>query len=280
MTEPLTAARPVPSPAQIRRSRPGYAVLRGVGTLAAAVMIGGASISLVPDMAVQEATRTVALDDTAQSALEQAESVLVEAGRGDIVVREVADGASPSLTMTSRWAFRQPELSLTEGAEGQVHISAPCPAGNWGRCAVDFELTVPVGTMVDARASLGTVDVTSSGDVSVITSLGDASIGGDPGTVRVETSLGTIRVTGTPDTVHAEASLGEVQVLAEEPPDLVSVTTSLGDVHIEVPGGVAYAVDTDTSQGDQDVRVPRDPAAPHTLRARTSLGTIRMVTAD
>lgn len=294
MTDRLTAQRPGLTPAQVRSSRPGYAVLRGVSTLVAAVMIGGASISLVPDMAVQEDTSTVVLEGEARSTLAQAGSVLVEGGRGDIVVREVAEGASPSVTTTSRWAFREPELSLTEGAGGQLVVSAPCPAGNWGRCAVGFELTVPVGTVVDARASLGSVDVVSSGDVSVTTSLGDVSVGGEPGAVRVETSLGSvtvdgdpdavrvetslgdIRVTGTPTTVEAEASLGGVHVLAQEPPDLVSVTTSLGDVDVEVPGGVSYAVDTDTSQGDQDVRVSRDPAAPHTLWVRTSRGSIRI----
>lgn len=272
--------RTSPTPAQVRRSRPGYAVLRGVSALVAAVMVGGAGFSLVPDMARQEATSRVALEDVAPGALAQTRSVLVEGGRGNVMVREIGAGESPTVTMDSWWAFRKPELNVDEGTGGQLVVSAPCPSGNWGMCTVGFELTVPAGTAVEVRADLGDVDVFSTGDITVTSSLGDVSVGGDPGTVRVTTSLGDIRVAGTPGTVEAEASLGGIRVLAQEPPDLVSATTSLGDVHVEVPGGVSYAVDTDTSQGDQDVRVRRDLDAPHTLRVRTSLGSIRVVPVD
>lgn len=286
MSEPLTVPRQSPTtggqggppaPTQVRRSRSGYGVLRGVGALVAAFMVGGAGISLVPEMVRQEETSTLTLDAAALGTLEQTRSILVEGGRGDVVVREVGAGASPTVTTDSWWAFRKPVLSVGEGPGDQLVVSAPCPSGNWGSCSVGFELTVPAGTAVEVRADLGDVDVLSTGDVTVTGSLGDVSVGGDPGTVRVATSLGDIRVAGTPGTVEAQASLGGIRVLAQEPPDLVSATTSLGDVHVEVPGQVSYAVDTDTNQGDQDVRVPRDPAAPHTLRVRTSLGSIRIV---
>lgn len=274
------AGGPAPTPAQVRRSRAGYGVLRGVSALVAALLIGGASISLVPDMARQEATSTVILDGAALGTIEQTRSVLIEGDRGDVVVRETREGESPAVTMSSRWAFREPELSVDEGPGGQLTVSAPCPPGNWGACAVGFELSVPAGTAVEVRASLGDVDVVSTGDVTVVSSLGDVSVAGEANTVRVTTSLGDIRVTGTPGTVQADASLGGIRVLVQEPPDLVSATTSLGDVHLEVPGGVGYAVDTDTSQGSQDVRVTRDPEAPRTLRARTSLGAIRIIPVD
>lgn len=288
MTEQLTAPRPgppaggtaggPPTPAQVRRSRAGYGALRAVGAVLAAAMIGGATVSLVPDMARQEVTSTVTVDGSALASLEQAGAVLVEGSRKDVVVREARAGERPSVTTTAEWAFNEPELRLDEGPDG-LAVSAPCPSGNWGICAVGFELVVPAGTAVEVRATLGDVDVVSTGDVTVTSSLGDVSVGGDPGTVRVTSSLGDIRVSGTPGTVHAEASLGSIRVLAQEPPDLVSATTSLGDVHLEVPGGVSYAVDTDTNQGDRDVQVSRDPASPHTLRARTSLGAIQIVPA-
>ncbi|WP_131103214.1 DUF4097 family beta strand repeat-containing protein [Ornithinimicrobium sufpigmenti] len=266
-----------PPPAQVRGSRQGYAVLRGVGALVAALMITGSSLSLVPSMARQEATSVEVLEAAALDTLEQAGTVLVEGGRGGVVVRELRTGETPTVTLHSRWSFREPELRVDEGPGGGLLVSAPCPDGNWGNCTADIRLSVPAGTAVEVRASLGDVDVVSTGDVTVVSSLGDVTVAGAPGQVKVQTSLGDIRVSGTPQTVLAEASLGTIRVQAEVPPDLVSATASLGDVRLEVPGGVSYAVDSDTSGGDEDIRVVRDPDAPHTLRARTSLGTIRMV---
>lgn len=279
MTDRLTATRPGPTAAQVRRSRPGYAALRGVSALVAALMLTGAGLSLVPTMARQEATSTLALADAAPSAVGRVGAVLVEADRGGVVVREARDGEAPSVSTSSRWAFREPELRVGEGPDGQLRVAAPCPTGNWGTCAVDLEVTVPAGTSVEVRGSVGDVDVVSSGDVTVVSGLGDVTVGGDPGRVQVETSLGQIRVVGSPRSVEAQASLGGVRVLAQDPPDLVTATTSLGDVHVEVPGGVTYAVDVESSQGDQDVRVDRDAASPHLIRARTSLGSIRILPA-
>ncbi|QFG67393.1 DUF4097 family beta strand repeat-containing protein [Ornithinimicrobium pratense] len=264
-------------PARVRSSRPGYGVLRGVGVLVAAVMITGSSLSLVPSMARQEATSVQALEGASLDTLEETGTVLVEGGRGDVVVREIRAGESPTVTLNSRWSFREPELRVGQGPDEQLVVSAPCPGGNWGNCAADVELSVPPGTAVEVRASLGDVDIISTGDVTVLSSMGDVTVGGDPGQVEVQTDLGDIQVSGTPQTVLAEASLGTIRVQPQEPPALVSATTSLGDVHLEMPGGVSYAVDSETSLGDEVIRVSRDPAAPHTLRARTSLGTIRMV---
>lgn len=271
-----TQGLPSLSPARVRGSRPGYAVLRGVGALVAALMITGSSLSLVPSMARQEATSVQVLEGASLDSLQETGAVLVEGGRGDVVVREVRAGETPAVTLNSRWSFREPQLRVGEGVGDQLLVSALCPAGNWGTCAADVELSVPAGTKVEVQASLGDVDIVSTGDVTVVSSLGDVTVAGDPGQVRVQTSLGDIRVSGTAGTVVAEASLGTIRVQAQEPPSLVSATASLGDVHLEVPAGVAYVVDTDTSGGDEVVEVPRDPASPHTLRARTSLGTIRI----
>lgn len=274
--DPATQGLPSLPPAQVRGSRSGYAVLRGVGALVAALMITGSSLSLVPSMARQEARTVQVLEGASLDTLQETGTVLVEGGRGDVVIREVRAGETPTVTLNSRWSFREPQLEVGEGAGDQLLVSAACPTGNWGTCAADVELSVPAGTAVDVQASLGDVDIVSTGDVTVVSSLGDVTVAGDPGQVQLETSLGDIRVSGTPGTVVAEASLGSIRVQAQEPPALVSATNSLGDVHLEVPGGVSYAVDTETSGGDEDVRVSRDPAAPHTLRARTGLGTIRI----
>jgi hypothetical protein len=277
VTDRLTATRPGPTAAQVRGSRRGYAALRGVSALVAALMLTGAGLSLVPTMARQDATSTVALADAAPSDVGPVGAVLIEAERGDVMVRETRGGEAPSVSASSRWAFREPELNVGEGPDGRLRVAAPCPTGNWGTCSVDFEVTVPAGTSVEVRGSVGDVDVVSTGDVTVVSSLGDVNVGGDPGRVRVETSLGQVRVVGSPGSVEAQASLGGIRVLAQEPPDLVTATTSLGDVHVEVPGGVAYAVDVDSSQGDQDVRVDRDPESRHLIRARASLGSIRVI---
>lgn len=290
MSERTPAARPgahaaarggqPPPPAQVRGSRSGYAVLRAVGALVAALMITGSSLSLVPSMARQEATSVQVLEAAALDTLEEAGTVLVEGGRGGVVVRELRAGETPTVTLSSRWSFREPELQVGEGPGGGLLVSAPCPDGNWGNCTADIQLSVPAGTAVEVRASLGEVDVVSTGDVTVVSSLGDVTVAGDPGEVRVQTSLGDIRVSGTPGTVVAEASLGTIRVQAQVPPDLVSATASLGDVRLDVPGGVSYAVDTETSGGEKDIQVLHDPDAPHTLRARTSLGTIRVAPLD
>lgn len=264
---PTGQARPVqpPTPAQVRSSRPGYAVLRRVGGIIVAVLIGSAAISAVPGMATQEATGVVTLDQEALAALERTGTVLVEGDRGDIVVREAAEGQAPGVTTTSRWSFREPDEATLGTTGEELVVSSSCPSGllgSWGTCSIDVELVVPPGTSVEVRGSLGTVDVETSGEVSARTSLGD------------------IRISGTPEVVHAETSLGGIRVRADEPPALVSVISSLGDVDIQLPGAVPYAVEVETSLGDQDVRVQRDPEARHTVRAETSLGGVRIVPGD
>jgi hypothetical protein len=63
--------------------------------------------------------------------------------------------------------------------------------------------------------------------------------------------------------VRIEGDLGRISVVADE-----------GDVELRVPGGVAYAIDATTNEGDVAIEVPTDPSAPRVIQVRVDEGDV------
>lgn len=234
----------------VRGSRPGYAAARAVGGGLGGLLVAGSAFSLVSTTLHQEGGESAELP-------EQITRLVVEAPRGDVDVTEIAAGsaARPQARLSSDWVFTEPTMTVEDDG-GEVTLTARCQGSNLGRCITDLEVQVPAGTPVLVSTQYGDIDVTSTSTVDARTSAGDVQVRGRPTTVRVETSA------------------GEVTVDAAAAPDDVTVTTSLGDVHLTLPVTEDYAVTTRTNLGEQQVTVPVDPAAPHTVDIRSSVGDI------
>lgn len=236
-----------------RGSRPGYAVARAVGGSLAALLIAGSAVSLVPTTLEQQASEVGSLP-------ERITGLVVDSPRGDVVVTEIADGSpqTPSVQLATAWTLNEPQLTV-EDDDGRVTLGTRCPGLNFGRCEADLEVSVPAGIPVRVVTNLGDIHVSSTGVVDARADLGD------------------VQVRGRPTSVTASSDLGDVTLDVAAAPDDVAVTASLGDVRVVLPGGEGYAVDATTDLGDRSVQVPSDPAAPHTVTVRSSLGNVEVV---
>jgi len=169
------------------------------------------------------------------------------------------DRSDVRLDLNERHGVFKPHVS-ERLADGRLHLNGSCPG--WGMiyasCRVRYTLHVPAGTMIEASTSAG--DVHASGLTAA---------------AMVHTSTGDVHVTGFRGTdLDVGTHAGDVQVEADAAPRLIHATSSVGDVHIEVPDGVSYRVGTHTSVGDRHVSVPVDPHATHAIEVRTSVGDI------
>ena len=213
------------------------------------LVLGGAT-STAPEMLRQQGTHETAFPSDVTT-------LILEAPRGDVEVREVLGAESPRVESRSTWALTRPDVTTTTDDDGSVRVEAPCTGVNLGVCSVDLVAWVPAGTALQIDTSFGDVDVTTSG------------------TVVVEGTGGDITVDGSPTEASLSATLGDIDLRSSVAPDQVRIRSTLGAVAVQVPAE-AYAVSTDSSQGsvtiDPDVR--RDADAPHTLDLETTLGDI------
>ena len=239
------------------RARRPYPALRAVGGAVTAVLVAGGALSTAPAMMTQEGSQTSALPASMTR-------LVLQAPRGDVEVRELAAGEEPSVTATARWTLNRPRVSTSPATEtGTVQVEAPCSGSNLGVCSQDLLVRVPAGTALEIDGTFGDVDVTSTGEVQVEVTAGDISLSGAPPRAVVRSTAGHVTVQHT----------------GEEPPELLRVRTTLGDVDVEVPGSQEYAVTTATSQGDRDVRVDEAPDAPSVIDVETTLGDIEVAPA-
>jgi len=154
---------------------------------------------------------------------------------------------------------------------------------------VDFVVSVPVATRVDAETSNGTITVenlsgranldTSNGAITVLTVTGDVvadtsngriSMWEVTGDVRADTSNGRIDLERIAGTVRADTSNGEIEL--EAITGEVRADTSNGAIHYEgTPVGTANSLRT--SNGAITVRVPTDASIDFEVDAKR--GSIR-----
>lgn len=164
--------------------------------------------------------------------------------------------------------------------------------GAW--CSADYEVTVPRGTTVTGSVDSGElrlrgvasadVDV-DSGSVSISRVPGPVTVNADSGDVElhdigarisVDADSGSVTATGVHAPLEARLSSGNLTVRLAEPGD-VRAALSSGDITLTVPRG-SYHVLGDTSSGDRDIDVRRDPGSAHLLELQTSSGDVSVRT--
>lgn len=219
------------------------------------------------------------------------EKVVIENDTGGEVVL-TAGGDQVRVERSMRGSpLSEPEEEVREQGDG-LRLEAVC-AGIpfFGGCEVDYEVTVPVGTAVEAQtisgqlsaeALDGELDLTSTsgrirvsdneGDVTAENVSGQIELSGVRGAVDVESTSGRISAEGQGPSLDADSVAGEVDVSGFDAETVEAETTS-GDIRMgggftearvsTVSGGVEVAAEEDftlleveSTSGDVAVRLP------------------------
>jgi hypothetical protein len=199
---------------------------------------------------------------------------------GEIVIRAADTGSGASVISRSDNSFRK--ARHTEQVSGGVlTVDGSCAGGLTisDRCRVDFEITVPTGTVVNARTSTGDLSVLGTGSaVTASTATGDLTVSGPGSPVRLTTNVGDVigeDLAG--GDVTGRSNTGNVRFDFTRAPDRLTATTQVGDVRISVPDDATkYQVATDIDVGDRYINVPTDSGSGHVARLSTNTGDIRM----
>lgn len=237
-----------PAPAYHRRHRP----LRLGGAALVGLLVAGGAASNVPEMVRDAEVERLALPAGTQ--------VLdLRAAAGEVVVRAAAEGEEPAVVADKHWSLGEPTTSVTT-AGGVTSVALDCPpTGFVGRCYADWDVTVPADLSVVLRTEVGDVDV--------------AGLTGD---LEVHGSVGDVTVAGAPTTLDVTTSVGRVSATLEEPPDSVRLRTSVGDVDLRLPAGVAYDLVDASALERASVDVETSGTSPHRVEVGSSLGTVRV----
>ncbi|MFF7177978.1 DUF4097 family beta strand repeat-containing protein [Streptomyces sp. NPDC008121] len=181
---------------------------------------------------------------TALSLVEGAGKISISSGDGPVRVTE-----------TLRYDSREPVTS--HRVTGQTLQLEDSGCGN-RRCSVDYDIRIPASVAVTVKTSAGGISVT-----------------GLAGKLDLTASAGTINGSGlTSQDARLRTSAGTVDLAYSSAPRMVDASATTGKVVIRVPAGTSYAVDAKSEVGSRKVSVPQDPASPHKIRVRTSVGAV------
>lgn len=245
--EPAFVAPPGPP-----RRGPGIPLLRVVGSVVAALVVAGSTVSVVSRFFHQHRVETAVYPQTVTG-------MSIRTSTGDVRVAVGASGSPVVVRRVLDWSFGTAGSTETV-TDGQLDIAARCSIRlGVGDCSVGYEVTVPPNLAVRLDSDTGDVDVTGP--------VGDLSASTDTGDVRVQGA--------TSARVDASASTGDVTVELGSAPRDVTAHSSTGDVVVVLPAdGTSYDVRTSTSTGNATVTVPTRPGADHRIDASTSTGDV------
>ena len=220
------------------------AVLAGCGSTTGASLTADQQSSTAADQQSYQITdRIDALVVDARAA-----AVTLEVGDGPVTVDEIYHSGSERPTTSHRVDGSTLRLTETGCRDNSV------------RCDVEFRVRLPAAATADITSQAGAVQVA-----------------GLTGNLTVTTQAGAVQGTGLGgDQVRVSTKAGATTLAFTRAPSTVSATTEVGAVEVRVPSGTSYAVDVQSTVGRSDVSVQRDPASPHKIEVRTSVGAVRV----
>jgi hypothetical protein len=199
-------------------------------------------------------------------------SVVVSTSNGPVTV---AGGPAKSATVTATPSYRgtAPMISYRV-ADRALTVRARCPQEQ--HCQVALQLQVPAGVPVRAATDLGAVRLTGLTSGAVADSqLGNIYLSRVAGLVTAETELGHVSATGlTAYRATLTTAEGSVDAAFSVAPELVTASSQLGSVTLQLPSGTSYAVTASAQMGSTSVRVPQSAGSPHVVKATSQLGSV------
>ncbi|WP_371784167.1 hypothetical protein [Streptosporangium subroseum] len=191
----------------------------------------------------------------------------------------IVAGVTEQLSLVRGLVWTGNKPGVTEEWEGDtLRIDVTCPGTV---CQVDYTLTLPAATDVEARIPEGLVTATGvSGDLRLSTTYGDVVVDDARGTLWARTEQGS--VTGN-NLRSAEADVeiggGNATLRFAGPPDSVrAVVRTAGDVEVTVPPGDGYRVEADARSKNLDIQL--DPEASRKITALVTEGNLRIFSSD
>lgn len=277
MTQPETQPRTQPDPRPpIDPASPANA-WRVLVWIVAAVTVGVVlifgTISVVGYFMLQTETRTTSFPNAVTR-------VQVTNTNGHVKIR--TGTATPGATVISRSqnSFRTAKHSEAV-TNGVLQVSGSCEGGFFvaDACSMDFDITVPKGTTVEARTTTGDISVIGTGAaVTATSSTGDLRVTRAGGAIRLTTNVGNVIGVDLPGgTVQGRSNTGDVELEFTTAPDRITATTNVGDVRVVVPDdATTYQATADTDIGDRHLDIPIDPRSEHIAELSTNTGDVWM----
>jgi hypothetical protein len=260
-THPAPARR---TPLAVRRS------LLVVASLLALFLVATGAYNVLDLAARHTTTERATYTDVRELVIDDAGSVRLTG----------APASAPLVVRTRvREGLRSPDLDATRGAGAALRLESSCPSFFGGSCRVEYDVSVPAGTVVRARSSAGDVvaeELTASQALTLSSSAGDVTaIDVTAPAIELTTSAGDVQARGlSAKEVSLDSSAGDVVAAFSAPADRLLAHSSAGDVELLVPNAV-YRVDASSSAGDVDTgSVRTDPAAAHAITAHSSAGDV------
>lgn len=242
---PPSAPPPLPAPTFHRRHR-GF---RLAGLALVGLVVAAGAMSTVPEMVRDAEDEVLALP-------EGTVELDLRGDIGDVVVREVASGRPTGITAHKHWSFREPAVRV-DTAGGVTSVSLACTAASVGECYADWTVAVPEGLKLVLRPGVGDVDVS-----------------GVTGEVAVHGSVGDVQVSGAPSSLEVTTSVGQVDALLREPAESVRLRSSVGDIELRLPEGVAYDVRATSPLDETTVEVQTSDESGYDVDVTTGVGSV------
>ena len=173
-------------------------------------------------------------------------SLHIDSGSGNVTVTGESGARAVVVTAHVTEGLFHPARQVRLSG-GVLRLNASCRSYS-PNCSVSYDVTVPSGTMVIASSG--------SGDVR--------ALGLDSG-ASLQLSSGAGNITATDvraTTIKLSSGAGNITARLSTPAQRLSASSGVGDIHLEVPGSVAYSVDATSGVGHvSDNRISTDPAA-------------------
>ncbi len=253
-------------------------LIRTVSVLVAVVVLAGGTLNVVGLFFVRRL-------DQSRTFTAPVRQIVVGVDSGDIEIHAAPAGTPASVRARTASAFRTAGHSEAL-SDGVLTLSGSCGHGGiglaFGSCSVDFDVVVPLGTVVRTTTSSGDIRIVGiAGGVQATNSNGDIELSQVGGPVRVRSNNGDVQADRlTAGSVTAVTDNGDVTLKFTAAPSDVTATTDNGDVEVRLPDvGTGYRVQADTDNGDREVGVPEQSNSGRVIRANSSNGDVQVATA-
>jgi hypothetical protein len=222
-----------------------------IGVLAAAC--GGISITVGTSGTGFGAGQAEDVDQTYREPITR---LVLDSDSGTVDLSAGPDGAV-NVKQRLQWDGAKPQVTVAVDGD-TLRVTARCPPED-NRCEVNFTITLPAATAVDATTGAGAVRAAQlSGDQRLVTSAG-----------------GVTAADMRAKTVDARTTAGIVELSFAQAPQSVTAESTAGSVEVTVPrDGTRYRVEAGTTAGQRTVDVATDSTSQHVISAQSTAGSV------
>jgi len=217
--------------------------------------------------------------ETVHATYRGVKSVQLDTGSGDVSIVQGATGTPVRVRARITRSFSTPERADSVSG-GVLTLGADCRSW-FGDCGVDYDITVPPGTRVDADVGSGDVRLTglrTRSPLVVLGGSGDLDLR-DVSAPAVDLRVGSGNIVADlrrSPLVSVELGSGDLALALGGTPKRVRASTGSGDIELMVPAAPSYRIDTDTGSGDvtADEALVHDDRSPRLLSVSTGSGDV------